>query len=157
MPLSLAPLTAERFARFGTATPLIAGGDPIRLVSEIENRRAAARLHLDFTTAPAAALPLSATMLERHPANSQSFIPLAVSRFLVLVAPAAADGTPDLARAEGFAATGAHAITYAAGIWHHPLCALDTPGFFAILTFRAGDDGDTALFPLPTPLMIGAP
>lgn len=155
MTLTLRPLSPEAFAPFGTVTPLAPGAAPIRLVAEIENMRASARLHVDFTTAPARTLPLAATLFERHPANSQSFLPLAATRALILVAPADPSGAPDLAAARAFAAGSDQAVTYRAGVWHHPLTALDAPGFFAILTFRAGDDGDTAFFSIPEPLIIG--
>ena len=160
MTLTLRPLSPEAFAPFGTVTVLAPGltqgADPVRLVTEIENARATARLHVDFTTAAPSPLPLAARLFERHPSNSQSFIPLAVTRALILVAPAAPSGAPDLAAAQAFAAGGDQAVTYRAGVWHHPLTALDAPGFFVILTFRAGDDGDTVLFPLPTKLTIAA-
>ena len=44
---------------------------------------------------PLARLPLEATVMERHEFSSQSFLPLDVSRWLVVVAPPAADGGPD--------------------------------------------------------------
>ena len=156
MTLTLRPLSPEAFAPFGTVTRLTPGAEPIRLVTEIENARAAARLHVDFTTTAPSPLPLAAKLFERHPANSQSFIPLAAARMLVLVAPADASGAPDLAAVQAFAAAGDQAVTYRRGVWHHPLTALDAPGFFAILTFRAGDDGDTVLFPLAAPLTLTA-
>ena len=156
MTLTLRPLSPEAFAPFGTVTALVPGADPIRLVAEIENVRATARLHVDFTTAAPSPLPLAARLFERHPANSQSFIPLAATRALILVAPAAPSGAPDLAAAQAFAAGGDQAVTYRRGVWHHKLTALDAPGFFVILTFRAGDDDDTVLFSLPAPLTIAA-
>ncbi len=156
MTLTLRPLTPEAFAPFGTVTTLTPGADPIRLVAEIENVRAAARLHVDFTTAALRPLPLAAKLFERHPGNSQSFIPLAVTRALILVAPADPGGAPDLAAAQAFAASGDQAVTYRRGVWHHPLTALDAPGFFAILTFRAGDDGDTEFFAPLVTLTIAA-
>jgi len=154
MQRGLADLTEAAFAPFGTVTPLAPGAAALRLVAEIENARPAARLEVDFTTVPALALPHSATLLECHRANSQSFIPLRVARYLVVVTPAG--DQPDLTQARAFAARGDQAITYRAGIWHHPLAALDAPGFFAILTFRAGDADDTTLFPLAMPLMLHA-
>ncbi len=156
MKLTLRPLAPAAFAPFGTVTELAPGAAPIRLVDEIVNARPTARLHVDFTTAPACPLPLEAKLFERHPGNSQSFIPLAAARSLILVAPADAAGNPDLGAAQAFAASGGQAITYRQGVWHHPLSALDAPGFFAILTFRAGDDGDTVFFTPPEPLIISA-
>lgn len=151
--LALAELSEEAFRPFGTLTPLAPGAAPLRLAAEIENGRPHARLEVDFVTVPPLALPHRAPFLERHGANSQTFIPLRVARYLVVVAPGA--DQPDLGRARAFAARGDQAITYRAGVWHHPLAALDGEGFFTLLTFRAGDEHDTTLFPLETPLLLG--
>jgi len=69
-------------------------------------------------------VPLST--LERHPRSTQLFAPMwsgeRAPLFLVVVA--LGDAAPDLATLRAFAASGATAITYHAGVWHHPMIAL---------------------------------
>src|SRR2546422_10366046 len=48
---------------------------------------------------PLPSLPLEARVMERHEFSSQSFLPLDVARWLVVVAPAGADGGPHPPRA----------------------------------------------------------
>ncbi|MBV9758760.1 MAG: ureidoglycolate lyase [Alphaproteobacteria bacterium] len=154
--IPLTPLTEAAFAPFGTLVEYSAEENRRRLVKELQNTRAEQGPQLDFATVFPRALPISATKMERHRHSSQSFIPVDVARYLVVVAPDA-DGAPDLARARAFAASGRQSITYRAGVWHHPLTPLDRTGSFAILTFRAGDAGDEEWGTLPEPLRLGAP
>ncbi|KAI0102056.1 ureidoglycolate hydrolase [Nemania sp. FL0031] len=100
----------------------------------------------------AAADSVEIKVLERHPFTSQTFIPLTADetkRYLVVVAPtleatsgeeslpvptsasASSDGMklpgaglPDVRKLTAFVATGAQAVTYAAGTWHAPMIAL---------------------------------
>src|SRR3989442_13946694 len=48
---------------------------------------------------PLPSLPLEARVMERHEFSSQSFLPLDVARWLVVVAPAVGHGGPDPPRA----------------------------------------------------------
>lgn len=92
---------------------------------------------------PGAALVVR--VLERHPATAQTFLPLEVGRFLVVVAPAAADGAPDTARARAFLAGPGQAVTYAPGVWHLAMTVLDRPAAMAILMGRSGTGADDEL------------
>lgn len=149
------PLTEAAFAPFGTLVEYSREEGRRGLVEQLQNTRPEAGPQLDFATVAARALPLTATALERHRHSSQSFMPVDVGRYLVVVAPDA-DGRPDLAQIRAFAASGRQSVTYRAGIWHHPLTPLERDGAFAILTFRAGDPGDEEWFTLPEPLRLGA-
>lgn len=77
------------------------------------------------------ALPFRVEMMERHPLASQAFIPLSGKPYLVVVAPA---GEPPLVtQVRAFLARGDQGVNYAAGVWHHPLLALeDTCDFIVI-------------------------
>jgi ureidoglycolate lyase len=86
--------------------------------------------------------PLRATMLERHEFSSQTFIPVDVARWLVVVAPHAANGVPDVTAVRGFIATGRQGVTYKPNTWHHGLTVLDRPGRFAVFMWRAGKDDE---------------
>lgn len=47
---------------------------------------------------------ITISFLERHPHSTQTFVPLKVGRWIVLLAPTLADGTPDLANFKAFLA-----------------------------------------------------
>ena len=66
------------------------------------------------------ALPLEIKMLERHPLGSQSFFPLQPFDWLIVVA----DTVDPPSSLRCFRASGAQGVTYAAGVWHHPLLIL---------------------------------
>jgi ureidoglycolate lyase len=155
--IPLMPLTEAEFAPFGTLVEYSREDGRRKLVEQLQNARPdAAGPQLDFATVSPRALPLTATKMERHRHSSQSFMPVDVARYLVVVAPDA-DGAPDLAHARAFAASGRQSVTYRAGVWHHPLTPLDRAGSFAILTFRAGDAGDEEWATLAEPIRLGAP
>jgi ureidoglycolate lyase len=68
------------------------------------------------------------------------FVPMRASRFLLVVA--RGGDTPDLATAAAFVVEGPCAITYAPGIWHHPMIALDEPADFVNVIFSDGTPAD---------------
>ncbi len=153
--LAITALTAAAFAPYGTVVDYATDEHRRRLIDELQNLRAEARPHLDFATVGGQRLPLTATVMERHRYSSQSFVPIDVARYLVVVAPHAPAGGPDMAAARVFAASGRQSITYRSDVWHHPLTPLDRDGIFAILTFRAGDSGDEEFVTLPEPVLLG--
>ena len=150
------PLTESAFAPFGTVVTYNPGAPRFGLIRELENYRDTARVHLDFVTIAARTLPFTTQVMERHPYSSQTFIPIGVARYLVIVAPPSLPTEPDMTRAQAFIAESRQCITYRAGTWHHPATALDRDGFFAMLTWRAGDAGDEEFFSLPEPMEICA-
>ena len=85
--------------------------------------------------------PLKSETLERHEFSSQSFVPVDVGRWLIVVAPHAAKGGPDMADARAFIANGQQGVTYKPDTWHHGLTTLDQPGRFAVFMWRAGTTG----------------
>jgi len=75
-------------------------------------------------------LPISISMMERHPLGSQAFIPLQDCSYLVVVS-RDLDGKPGIPAA--FLATGSQGVNYRAGVWHHPLLALDDASDFLVV------------------------
>lgn len=110
------------------------------------------RLHVNRTKA--VALPHALPAFERHPHNWQTFLPLDVSRFVVVVAGTAADGTPDLDDVHAFVLPGTVGVSYAPMVWHAPAATLDRDGAFAVVWPRTDTDADTAWHRLPSPLSI---
>jgi ureidoglycolate lyase len=87
------------------------------------------------------ALPFEITMMERHPRASQAFVPLSGRPYLVAVA--AAGPAPRLQDVRVYACRGNQGVNYAAGVWHHPLMALqDVSEFLVIDRDGPGDNCD---------------
>ncbi len=78
--------------------------------------------------------------LERHPSSTQMFAPMRARRFVVVVA--LGGDAPDLSTLEAFVVEGPCAITYAPGVWHHPMIALDEVADFVNALFSDGTEGD---------------
>lgn len=150
------PLTPEAFAPFGQVLrpPVGAGRDYFD--EGLANLRPHAKPSISIArvTQPVA-LPFEAKLLERHEFSSQSFTPLQTSRWLIVVAPHAPEGGPDLTRIAAFVAGPHEGITFGANVWHHPLTVLDGPGVFALTMWRDGTSGDEEFFHFPAPVTIG--
>lgn len=91
---------------------------------------------------PETILPADITTLERHPHAAQCFVPLDVSRYLVVVAPDASGGGPDLAGLRAFVVPGTRGVIYRQGVWHAGARVLDGPGAFAVLMWRGSANDD---------------
>jgi len=151
--LATLPLTPEAFAPFGRVLTLPTSGR-LDLIDELQNARAGAKPRLTLATLEAVATPYTATEMEIHPFSSQAFVPVDVSRYVVIVAPKAADGGPDPERLVAFVSGRGTGIMYAAGVWHHPMRAIDRRGSFAVLTFVDGSPGDETFVPLAEPVVV---
>jgi ureidoglycolate lyase len=94
--------------------------------------------------------------MERHEFSSQSFVPIEAGRWLIVVAPHATGGGPDMHGARAFIAGPRQGVTYGANVWHHPLTILDRPAAFAVYMWLEGGKGDEEFFTLPAPVTIAA-
>jgi ureidoglycolate lyase len=158
--ITAVPLTAAAFAPFGQVIERPADFGRIYFSDALASGRPSAKGSLSLTKARPLATPnLVATKMERHEFSSQSFVPLDVSRYLVVVAPQNADGKLDHSRLLAFVARGDQGVTYGMNVWHHPLCVLDRPGQFAVFMWLDGGKGDEEFVDLPTPqaIMFSAP
>ena len=93
-----------------------------------------------FRQAPQHLSTLQVRWLERHPGSTQLFVPMNEGRFLVVVA--LGGDTPDLSTLAAFVGGARQAITYAPGVWHHPMIALDREIDFVNLLYVDGTAGD---------------
>ena len=157
------PLTLEAFAPFGAVVSagLKAGasanqGTAVRFdrCAELVSTRPAATPNLAVFRSTKKTLPFEVRLLERHPCSTQTFLPMVCRRFLVVVAPTAADGSPDLAGLRAFVCGPGQGVTYGAGVWHHPIIALDEDADFAMLAWEDGGPLDCVEHPLSSPLSI---
>lgn len=148
-----APLTAEAFAPFGDVLETPADtGRRAYFDGALANLRPEAALSLSIVRAGAAPLPPVLTLMERHAFSSQSFLPLEGARWLVVVAPHAPSGGPDMDRALAFLPGPGQGITLGADVWHAPLTILTGTPAFAIVMWKDGGPRDEEFFtidPLP--------
>jgi ureidoglycolate lyase len=157
MKLVSQPISPEAFAPHGTVVraPAEIGRNPY--YDALLSTRPAARATLSASRALPQVLPLTGTVMERHRFSSQTFFPLDVARYVVIVAPDGSGGMPDMARARAFMVPGDTAITYAADSWHHPMIALDRPACFSVLMWRDGTDADMQTVTLDEPFELCEP
>jgi ureidoglycolate lyase len=157
------PLSAEGFLPFGRviSAGLTAGssanqGTAVRFdhCTPLETTRPGAKPNLAVFRSVAKALPFEVVLLERHPCSTQVFIPMVVSRYLVCVAPTGPDGAPLVAELKAFLCGPGQGVAYAAGTWHHPMVALDSPGDFSMLAWEDGTPLDCEVRQLGTTLRV---
>jgi len=152
------PLRPESFEPFGQVLSAPRASGRAFFNEALQNTRESARVDLSIATlAPLDALPLQACVMERHPCSSQTFLPLAVSRYLVVVAPDAPGGGPDTGAARAFLADGSQGVTYRCGVWHHGMTVLDRPARMAVLMWCDGSAGDEEFLDLSAPFEVLLP
>ncbi len=151
--IPLQPLTAAAFSAYGEVISCAAqdcenpnfiaiNAGQTQRYHDLANTQvdAEARLGISlFRQLQAATLAVEIRMLERHPLGSQAFIPMQAQVFIIVVAPAWDDATPDLSQLQAFITDGSQGVNYRAGTWHHPLLTLEAPSLFAVVD-RIGRD-----------------
>jgi ureidoglycolate lyase len=156
MQLTAQPITEAAFAAFGQILTLPAEPGRVDYSAFAENLRpAGAGLCFRTSLTAPSTLPLKTRVMERHAFSSQAFLPVDVARYVVMVAPDAADGGPDLDGARLFLVDGRTGINYRAGVWHHPMTVLDRPAVFATVMFNDGGDRDEDWADLPVEVELG--
>ena len=99
------PLTAQAFAPFGDVIDMPRHAGRFYYDDALANLRPAAGASLSVALKPPTPeRPLTSREMERHEFSSQTFIPVDVGRWLIVVAPHAAAGGPDMAAARAFIA-----------------------------------------------------
>ncbi len=136
-------ISRESFSQFGTLLDHQSQQPRIDNATELKNLRNTAHSNLLLALADPAKMPLKVSALERHLYSSQTFFPLDVSRYLVIVCPSKNDGEPDLQKIEAFEVKGSQGINYYPGTWHYPMTALSNNRLFAVLVWEDGSENDT--------------
>lgn len=149
--LAIAPLSSEAFAPFGEVIeregrvhhPINAGtAKRYDDLAGVDVAESGGQPQISLCRAEPATLPLRLRLMERHPLSSQAFIPLSVTPFLIVAAPAGGE-KPDLGALRAFRSNGHQGINYRRGTWHHPLIALERISDFLIVDRRgAGPNCD---------------
>ena len=154
MILTTTPVDATAFARFGTLVEKPESAGDRRMFSDWLPAIDGLALQFHLNHVAASTLPNSLTQVERHPHSAQVFLPVDVSRYLVVVMPSASDGSPDVSRACCFELPGTVGVIYRRDVWHAGMMVLDRPGSFAVLMSRGAQDDDVFL---PIPAITLAP
>jgi ureidoglycolate lyase len=149
------PLSEAAFAPYGDVLEAPRGFGRTYFEKGLQSARPNAWPSLSVAhVRPLATLPLEATVMERHEFSSQSFMPLDVARWLVVVAPSGAYGGPDPSGAIAFVVQPGQGVTYHMGTWHHPLTPLDRPARFAVFMWRDGTSKDEEFRTLAAPFTV---
>lgn len=158
-PLVARELTREAFAPFGYVFELagahhyaINGGTTERFhdLLPVDTAEAGGRPLVNVFRGRPHALPVTIHGMERHPLGSQAFIPLDGARSLIVVAP---PGDFDPARLQAFVTHGLQGVSYARGVWHHYLLALDRVSDFLVID-RGGAGENCDEVTLATPRVV---
>ena len=140
--LPIHPLTREAFAPFGEVImlegakhyPINAGTtERFHALASVDAAEQGGLPVISLFRGQPRALPLPITVMERHPLGSQAFVPVTQSaddEYLVVVAPA---GEFEARRMKAFLAKGFQGVSYARGVWHHPLITLHKVSDFLIV------------------------
>lgn len=141
------PLDADAFRPFGKVIEpdnaaeirLINNGTTTRFhdVAPVDVAEGGGRTLLSIFRGKPFALPFAVAMMERHPLGSQAFVPMEGRPFLVVVSPdeGGRPGEP-----VAFVCDGTKGVSYARGVWHHPLVALEARSDFLVVD--RGGPGD---------------
>lgn len=160
--IQAALLTPEAFAPYGhVACPgrgdvkMIRGGH-VRLSksdSTLAHHPDATDIKLDFYDVTPEKSVLTANIIERHILSAQMFSPMNARRWLVVVWPDGPESSP-----KAFVAGPHDVVTYAPGLWHHGIVALDQPTSFTSIMWKKGDPAvDTEFLTLDTSWTISWP
>ncbi|PHY05690.1 MAG: ureidoglycolate lyase [Alcaligenaceae bacterium] len=143
------PLNAKDFAPFGDVIEMPTAAGRTYFQDSLANLRPQASVSLStIFKEPTNDLPIEVKLLERHEFSSQSFLPAHVKSWLIVVAPHAKDGKPDLNLIQAFLANGDQGVTYKPNTWHHGLTVFEEPAKFNVLMWRDNTSGDEEFVPV---------
>lgn len=151
--LKALPLDVKALAPF--VTVLTAPDDQAAIVPEVLEQGNVPGTHVFTILCPQPTVgAVRIAALERHPHSTQSFLPISAGEWLVLVAPNAADGSPDLSGAMAFRAGPEDAICIHRNVWHAGLTVFDRPAQFGMVMWKARADEDGILHHLPQAIEV---
>lgn len=126
-------LTADAFARFGDV--IVPAAQSSTAINQGTAQRFDDLTQLDVSEQGGSACvaifrthegthvaPYALTMFERHLLGSQTFVPMAQGRVLVVVAQG--EDSPDEETIEAFVVEPGQGITLKRGVWHHPMITI---------------------------------
>lgn len=158
MELWAEPLTRDAFAAFGDVIQAddrvrrfpINGGTTMRYhdLASVQLLGEGARPAISIFRSRPFVPPIELELLERHPLGSQAFMPVTGDRFVIVVAPPGESVRSGDIRA--FVTSGTQGVNFHAGVWHHPMLALDREADFLVVDREgAGNNCDERDLPCP--------
>jgi len=144
------PLSADVFAPYGDVVEAPVQPGRAYFNASLGNLRSSAQPKLwMLTKLPAPSLPLQFDALERHEFSSQSFVPINVNRWLVVVAPSDPQGGPAADRVEAFLATSAQGVSFRPNTWHGSLTVFDRVSHLTVFMWLDGTPADEEIVAVP--------
>jgi ureidoglycolate lyase len=142
MELRLEPLSADAFAPFGRVLEIPRMPGRLNADDALTSLRDNAKPQLALIQLEPTAAPFTVTEVERHAFSSQIFVPIEVSRYVLLVATNNGAPRPEPHELRGFVAGPAQAISYHPNVWHHRMTVLDSAARFAAMLWvdKSADD-----------------
>ena len=144
--VKLLQLTRENFAPFGELLmldgaehfPINRGStERYHALSQVDVQSNGGAPIIRLFRGQAFQLPFQLSVMERHPLGSQAFIPLTkdpLQRYLVIVAKPCYQTEIEITQNLcAFIAHGFTGVSYAKGVWHHPLVSLDEVSDFIVV------------------------
>lgn len=163
--IHIQPLTNENFAPFGEV--ISCTGHDFFHINDAHTERYHALVETEikgeakvgisiFRNIKTTTLPLTISMLERHPNGSQAFIPMQGQKFLIVVALNSNEhpDQPDTTQIHAFLSDGTQGVNYRVGTWHHPLLTLESPSDFAVID-RIGTGHNCDVFEFTELVIVG--
>lgn len=154
MQIKPTPLDAQAFKPFGEVLEDGANDRRPSPDAVLGDDRSAATPRVTVDRVPVVVSPLEIARMERHRHSSQTFLPMDVERYLIVVAPPMAGDAPDPSAMTAFVGSKGQGITYRAGVWHVGMAALDREALFAVLTWKEDGPRDTQFASLPHSITI---
>lgn len=157
--LRAVPLTPERFSAYGDVIEVSREHRTSMNTGRFERFDGLCNVDVDGRVAVSIArcrvatrLPHRFDTVERHPLGSQAFVPLASSRFVVVVAPPAESvEARDLV---AFVTNGSQGVNYARGTWHMPLIGLEEGQRFLVIDRAATGEPNCDEHRLDEPVVL---
>ncbi|MCY4153235.1 MAG: ureidoglycolate lyase [Aestuariivita sp.] len=149
------PLSREEFAPFGDVIECKSSPDKLINAGRCGRHHDLARLDfgpngragISIFDSESCSLPFIVDLLERHPEGSQAFIPMTLTRFLVVVS------ETQYARPRAFLTELGQGINFMRGTWHAVLSPLSEPGLFLVVD-RIGNTPNLEEYHLPNPWRV---
>lgn len=157
--ITIEPLSREAFAPFGQVIetegaqhyPINQGKtERYHDLARVELAGVHARPLISIFMGQPYALPLSLSLVERHPLGSQAFYPLSDAPWLVIVAPDEG-GVPGRPRA--FRPAPGQGVNIAINTWHGVLCPLQRPSSYLVVD-RGGDGNNNEEYTFDIPWFV---
>jgi ureidoglycolate lyase len=148
------PLTADLFSSYGDVVEAPPTAGRAYFSTSVTNLRASAEPKIwMLTKQPSPPMPIEIATMERHEFSSQTFVPIDIGPWLIVVAPSAASGGPASESAEAFIAASTQGVSYRANVWHSGLHVFDKVARLTVAMWLDGSPTDEEIVKI-TPFLV---